>query len=358
MKWNRTFTRNWSENLGKIEELFRPEIINFLTFFLVSFTILFLITSNHIWTIPIVFLIALTLLISLKNFFRTLFYILILIFLFMIRNYIYNQILLLNHNTYWVLEINDKGYTIINSFNIKFFLINNNNIEKLMIFEKINLEGMIKNNVFTEITKLRIMNNWDPRYYIFNLMINWDKIYKNFIFPILYGVNINYENHIFKNASNSGIIHLLIISGLHFQILFLFLQKVFKRKLIWITYSILFLYWLMCFKTVSVNRAFITVFVKFILSKWVKDQKTQFLFIFGFTILITGNLDIFKPGYWLSFVLYLIVSSSDNNVNWKSIFINYFVFWCISTSIQLFWKNEIYVISWCVSIFVTPLFEF
>ncbi|UWV77323.1 ComEC/Rec2 family competence protein [Mycoplasmopsis cynos] len=162
--------------------------------------------------------------------------------------------------------------TLINVNNEKFYL-NNKMIalNETNILEKIWLNAEINDKIINRVYEYKILNNYDFRYFLFNFLRSIDEIYQTKIIPILYGFSLDFNREIFEKSSQIGIIHLVIISGMHFNLLFLIFTNIFKKRFKFTPIIIIIVYWALCFKTISVNRAFFAIIiVKFCIKKYHK----------------------------------------------------------------------------------------
>lgn len=315
--------------------------------------------NNVIWLFVAFCVLILFILLFLHNL-KFIVFSLAMIFLVYSLKQLSNQLFLkIYQSIYWVDLIDKNNYKLLNINNEAFYLnLNNVNI-KLNLWDKVLINGEISNKYFNYIKDLKVLNSYDIRYHIFSFANSINQIYSQFLIPLLFGSSVNYQTSPFVYASELGLIHILIISGMHFQLLFAFLKVCFKGKLKNISYILCIIYWLMCLKTISVNRAFFTIMLNYFVNKKL-DKEYKFLFILVLTVLFTSNLQANSQGYWLSFILSIFISNMEKENYKKSIgtyLVTYFHIWLISTSLIIIWKDQINLSSWFLSIFISPIFE-
>jgi len=134
------------------------------------------------------------------------------------------------------------------------------------------------------------------------------KEYGGLGYAMLFGDKAKLDNKIYESYSNSGIAHLLAVSGLHvgfLVVLINFILKLFnandKSKLI-VTLIIVFLYAFMCGFSVSVTRAFImTIVLLFSKLRKKKYDSLSSLAFAAIIILLWKPLFLFDVGFILSF---------------------------------------------------------
>ncbi|WP_322961719.1 ComEC/Rec2 family competence protein [Mycoplasmopsis cynos] len=248
--------------------------------------------------------------------------------------------------------------TLINVNNEKFYL-NNKMIalNETNILEKIWLNAEINDKIINRVYEYKILNNYDFRYFLFNFLRSIDEIYQTKIIPILYGFSLDFNREIFEKSSQIGIIHLVIISGMHFNLLFLIFTNIFKKRFKFMPIIIIIVYWVLCFKTISVNRAFFAIIIGLVLKKYQANTNYKFLLVFGSSFLFTPNINILNAGYWLSFILSFLIKKIFDKSKALDKIISYFYIWILSISIQLIWKDRINLTSYVAGILFMPLIE-
>lgn len=158
--------------------------------------------------------------------------------------------------------------------------------------------------------------------------------------------NISYQTK--TDFINSGVIHVLAVSGLHVGYIILIILIAFGRFNIYIR-SILLIIGLLFFLLItgapaSVFRASLMAVI--IIIAMLTNRSTNLINSLAFAaliILIINPLDIFNPGFQLSFaavlsiaIIYPIILSELNKLNIKSNFINYVLLFAgVSLSAQI-----------------------
>ncbi len=283
-------------------------------------------------------------------------------FLFLFLFFLFYQITLYFldlKNIYYVVYSNNNSTLVRNFWNEKFKLYNfsNSNLyinQKVLITGKISIDQFNNNVLYVE--NFEELRNFDISFYFLKWLQNKDVKYKNYIIPILFGYISDSKIDLFKISKELGILHLLIISGFHFNILFFIFLKIFKSRKSFAILSI-FCYWYICNKTVSVNRAFLSV----VIPLFFKRKSSIFDIIISQILILClmQNISLNNMGYWLSFLItiYLkIINKLWNQNKFKNI-LTIFLTWMFSISLIILFQGEFNLFSILNITLLTPIFE-
>lgn len=356
-KYSRYF-RDWWKNNWKIEKYFDIRLNELFWFLICSFLTVFYFNNQILFLVFPTVLVILSLAIFKTDFIKQALCLVLVLGVILLKIRIQKILSHSFHNVFWIYSNDEYKTTLIDINSNSYYLPNNVfKLENNHLLTKLWIQHEIHENHIVKVFDYKILNSYDFRYYYFKILWSLDKVYEQSVISILYGFGVNYNYGIIKTSKDLGIIHFLIISGMHFNILFAFLVFVFRKKFTWIAYLLVIIYWLICYKSISVNRAFISL----IINKLVKKKfniSNDFLITFYLTIIFTLNLKILSSGFWLSFLLSFYLKLWKSDKKWIYYLMQYFNLWIISVSLQLIWQDKIYVSSWIISMVLSPIIEF
>ena len=163
----------------------------------------------------------------------------------------------------------------------------------------------IENGFLTSILKNTI---WKTRQNVLELLREkFNKETFSFLLSIFFGIRSELDENIYNQFKNTGMAHLLAISGLNFSFLGLLFLKIFKPffsksiSLI-IATMILFLYLAIIYPSASSSRAFLMFLIYsiyFLLGY--KTSGVTILFISSIILILSNPFQIFDLGFQLSF---------------------------------------------------------
>ncbi|VEU75679.1 ComEC/Rec2-related protein [Mycoplasmopsis maculosa] len=233
----------------------------------------------------------------------------------------------------------------------------------------------LSNNIKYEIKNIDLINqekNYEP---IINKIKEFGskyKYFKQFWKLIVFGYIEEME--IYKNISELNVVHLLIISGMHFDILFNIIFWITKKiilkipKFRFFNYTILLCYIMMLNNFVSALRAFFITIIK--------NEKKYFNIISGINkyngliiilwiIFTLQNNLIFNYGTIISFltsfsicVLNELISLKNRIIIKIKTFIIFIIIYLINLPFLIAISEKINIFGLLFSILLTPLFEF
>ncbi|WP_322935787.1 hypothetical protein RRG37_02705 [Mycoplasmopsis felis] len=266
----------------------------------------------------------------------------------------YNISLFSNINgTFQVISIKEKFIEVRNIYNLKFILKKNYDLH---LYQLINVNGYLQysdNIYYIDKPSIVYINNFDVRFYIFKFFSSF-KNYKEIVIPITFGYTYS-KSTLFENANNIGILHFLIISGLHFNLLNNILKKIFKNKKKLIK-AILFLFWILTVWSISSNRAILQK----ILPNKIKNQKiqkeTKLLYISVVCLFLHNSLNV-GIGYFISFTLSYLFLFFNQKFKIKEKILFMIFLWIISNLFLVINNKSINILSLFINFFLSIFFE-
>lgn len=195
------------------------------------------------------------------------------------------------------------GRTIPNTFNYKSYLYHEKiyfcfTISKIEIFDNsIGVLNSIKNKLDERIK--RIGNNAYLRAFVL-------------------GDKTLIDNEEYENIKKNGVSHLFALSGMHLSLLYLFFDKILKKRKYkkGIIYLILLLYLYCTGCSISFSRAILFLFLLDSNKKWnLKISKIKILFLTAFFLLLFNPFIIYNIGFWYTFVVTFSLLFCNNFLN-------------------------------------------
>ncbi len=220
-------------------------------------------------------------------------------------------------------KVKKSDYKELLNKNLKVFLYSKKSPElPIFLYTKLNLNGNLKikdNSLNFYVKSFQIDNKNNPFIFVFNLK-NYlkenfkdrtkDKILYSLGEAVIFGDRYNIDEETKKIFKNSGLIHLLAISGLHVGILISILLILFyplKREVKYLlTIFVIALFPIFTGLKIPVVRASL-MGILFLLSK-IKNLKVNslnILFFVGTAVLIFNSEALFSPSFQLSFIAVL-----------------------------------------------------
>lgn len=266
---------------------------------------------------------------------------------------------------YYLIEYSNKRYVLFrNSYDfdvgdkiLATFSINNFNNESKNFWYSKFVFGFIKlKNYF----KTEFDLSWIERF--FNLNFFNRESYKNMTLPLLFG-KYDSDSNILDISRSLGIVHLIVISGFHFNIIFTIFKKIFVRLKfnfdVYLPLLILSIYFIFVNFSVSTLRAYIyIVLVNFINLVKIREKDkfyfvNQKLFVVFITLLISLIINpffIFTISFWYSYLITIVILVFRKiEKTKKKIFLNkisiFFYCYCFSLLISLTNQNDFNILS-------------
>lgn len=160
---------------------------------------------------------------------------------------------------------------------------------------------------------------------------------------ILIGIKTDIDRPLYQAYSDTGAIHILSISGLHFGILIIFLDWILKqfirdeKKRFYIKHGISFCYALITGFNAPIFRSFLMfLFLDIAKISRIKTSSFNILFLSAFIILLFDTQQLFDLGYQFSYAALLGIMLLFNKILWKVEWENRFTTALWKASITLF----------------------
>lgn len=266
---------------------------------------------------------------------------------------------------YYLIEYSNKRYVLFrNSYDfdvgdkiLSTFSINNFNNESKNFWYSKFVFGFIK---LKNYSKIEFDLSWIERF--FNLNFFNRESYKNMTLPLLFG-KYDSDSNILDISRSLGIVHLIVISGFHFNIIFTIFKKIFVRLKfnfdVYLPLLILSIYFIFVNFSVSTLRAYIyIVLVNFINLVKIREKDkfyfvNQKLFVVFITLLISLIINpffIFTISFWYSYLITIVILVFRRiEKTKKKIFLNkisiFFYCYCFSLLISLTNQNNFNILS-------------
>ncbi|WP_416383402.1 ComEC/Rec2 family competence protein [Mycoplasma sp. 888] len=138
----------------------------------------------------------------------------------------------------------------------------------------------------------------------YNHFLNKNKAYSDFILPLIFGINTSTNNETLTTLKEMGVVHLMIVSGLHLGTIYIFVRMIFSKfdKYGILQILILTIYFLFCKKSVSIIRTYLFILIIHFWKIFKKDQELNVgcpIFIIAFLFLSFRPYSVMNLGYWL-----------------------------------------------------------
>jgi competence protein ComEC len=191
---------------------------------------------------------------------------------------------------------------------------------------------------------------------------------------LLIGVRTDIDKELYNSYADTGTIHILSVSGLHFGILILFLDFLLsffiknEKLKIAIKQPLLLIYALMTGFSPPVMRSFL-MFLFFDLEKITKAKTSSYniLFLSAWLILLFDSNQIFDVGFQLSYIAILGIMLFYNRILWKLQFNNritnwiwqstatMLAAWIVTMPLTVYYFNKISFIGMFTNYIVLPI---
>lgn len=240
-----------------------------------------------------------------------------------------------------VIEVNDNYYIIRNKLD-KFIIYKDNYIldegNKIIVsgyFKEINKQGIpylfdfneyckhhrIKGQI--DVENLYVSSDYKTlRYKIIEFSLKKINYSKDEIGLIIFGINSENIEEFYNTLINLSLIHLFVISGYHFNFLYVSISKIIKSDKI--IFSILLFYLYLLNFAISATRAFLFLMIKKI-DKGKKLNNIMILSLIGLFFVLINPYNTYNNSFILTFTLsYFIelikvIASNKNKINSKII---------------------------------------
>ncbi|UUM20115.1 MULTISPECIES: ComEC/Rec2 family competence protein [unclassified Mycoplasma] len=197
--------------------------------------------------------------------------------------------------------------------------------------------------------------------WFFNLdLFNYDQFNK-LVKSLLFGYS---NDQVLEQYNFLGIVHLIVLSGMHFNLIINFLKIFFgKFKFLqWLPFVLMVAYFAFCNWTISSIKAIllITCLEIYMLKnpKPSKKLKLKILLGVGAVCLSLNPWYSYSLGFWFSFLLSAFIYLNINKpVNYKDTINDYFSIWLFSVALVFIFTQKFYPLSFFVSLLLTPVIE-
>ncbi len=284
-----------------------------------------------------------------------------------------NQILI--KDIFYVTNETDKTYIFQDSQFRQYLLLKTSTSNTFEIFKKYtleieiqkienNLEYFINKGIFYQINKIKIENQdwtWKGMFWSWEYFNYFE--FKNLVMPLLFGYFNSKYNTLTSEFNFLGIIHLIVVSGFHFNIVYLIFTKI-LWKIKWkneIAFILIIFYFLLCKITPATIKSFLMIGLTIIFKRLKKEFYCKNFYFLIFASLITLIINpwwVYSIGYWMSFLIsFFIYLNKYQLKNWKIKLKLLIKIWIVSMFLTLFFNLKIYVFSLFLSILFTPIIE-
>lgn len=197
---------------------------------------------------------------------------------------------------------------------------------------------------------------------------NKGNYYKKYFLLLTFGFHSTSSENVFDLSKNLGIIHLLIISGFHFNLIFGIFKALFK-KLKFKNYEVLALilitiYYILIAKNSSTFRAYFSILIVVLVKlKFKQNVKGYAPFIVGILAIIINPYIVVRQGFWYSYIISIFIFNFNKILKkYKSKYLRLFFLsisiYVVSLIISLIFKNNINIFGYFNIILLTPVCEF
>ncbi|WP_426461176.1 ComEC/Rec2 family competence protein [Mycoplasma hafezii] len=244
-----------------------------------------------------------------------------------------------------------------------------------LVYQKVIVNGKIKSpsynnnyDLLLEVSSFELSSTIDPRYYFFKYFYNLSKVYHNFILPVLFGHYLNLNLSVFHYVRELNIVHLLVVSGLHYGIIFGTLVKLTRKfdKHQIIPLILITLFFFFSRITIGSFRSFVLIllfhyFKKIKFLSRLNWNKHYLLFFVSCAQLIINIYSARSTGYYISYILSFFIYSTytaTTRASFKNQTIFLLKIWTISTAIILTNGNSISLFSFLYNFIFAFIIEF
>ncbi|QGZ97993.1 hypothetical protein GE118_04280 [Mycoplasma sp. NEAQ87857] len=365
-------------NISKIKQYFDYRL-EYFNYFLIVCSFLFLFYKfNYLW-LSLTFIPLILNLILFRNAWKIILISLIFCLIVIFINHQWNKINSkdINNSIFTVKDVSSK-YLILQDNTFRNFVIFNKNYD-LFLFDKILIQAKLKpielnnywesKNIFyeLEIINLQKVSNWDFRNYLFRYLNALGISYNKFLIPLLFGYNFDSNNELITKLKDMGVIHLIVISGLHYYIIYKLIKIIFKKI---DKYNLLSLFFITIYtfinkNTPSILKAFLMIITcEYIFFKQIKNNQINKIMLLFFVSLITLSINpkiVLNFGFWLSYLLtfsLLILNKTKYSRNKKlDNLIKLLIIWIIANILLLSFNTKFSIMSFIFNLLLSNLLE-
>ncbi|WLP85758.1 ComEC/Rec2 family competence protein [Mycoplasma seminis] len=284
-----------------------------------------------------------------------------------------------------VRNIKENYVWLQNALGQKISIYRSNLPENIALYSQIRIQGQLfkiakmneyfqSNNLFytVKISQLQMLDSWiNIREKFFNYYLNQQQGYQTLIIPLVFGHSVESKNVVIQQLSQLGIIHLIVVSGLHFGTIYLFINMIFRRfKQKWLILIIaISIYFWFVKDSVSVYKIYLFILIKEICQKFFSNRYNPYknLLAISLLYLLFNPLSVLSIGYWISYVLtfglllYNVQKQKWNNTSKLQKFLGYlkiyFYSWILASCIVIVFNQKLNLLSLLLTTILTPIFQ-
>ncbi|WP_283271667.1 ComEC/Rec2 family competence protein [Spiroplasma sp. SV19] len=276
---------------------------------------------------------------------------------------------------YYYLQIGWKQYFLKTTINFELHdqvrlqgyysaIISSPNIYELNLNHWLNA-----NNIFHQFNVTKIMEvktGTSVLAKITKFFNSYDDLTKDTISLILFGQKAKTTVDLYNGFVKMGVVHLLIVSGYHINILFYFLEKVFKRIFhrkifFYFIYGFLFFYlYLLNFSFTSV-KAVILLTLSLFNTHFLQKRLSSYQ-IWGLSVLLVllfFPYSFLSSGFWYSFTVTLFIFSSQSKIKhyafYKKLFYYNFMIFIVLLGWTMYFNYHLNFSSILFNLLLTPI---
>nr|WP_158300402.1 ComEC/Rec2 family competence protein [Mycoplasma crocodyli] len=275
---------------------------------------------------------------------------------YVVKNKYYKYIFYDSDNSYNVgdfLQIKAKSFR--SSWQIKNYYLLSKRISGVIEYSKIDL----------------VSNSWTLYKSLYEYSSNSSIYFQKYFMLLSLGYSNDISQEVYNQTKNLGILHIIVISGFHFSLIYKFLSYItLKLKIKFnelLCIFLIFIYYLLVNKNVSSNRAFFSIIFSYITSKFFKQKfKLIIPFFIGTIALIFNPFLLNSKGFWYTYVItFFIVLVNElkvkrfNKINkcfWY-ILLNFLIY-LVSFQLGLAFNDSFNLIAFLNCLILIPLSQF
>ncbi|MGL4184046.1 MAG: MAG0480 family ComEC-like protein [Metamycoplasmataceae bacterium] len=373
------YFRHWQQNLIQVKKHYWISLNIFSIIMIIIFSVIVYLSKNYYLIIPLILFILLQIFLCAKFLIISITFFL---FIFCFDVYQNNKTINNIQGNYQIVNIYNNS-VIIKEKGQKILLTSSNKDQDINVGNIINIEEKIEVEKITTSSKsfdkfwlsknIKYKTTKKPIIKIISSKTNFlektksyfirgPNFYKKYIPLILFGIKNESTKEIYEKTKSLGIVHLIVISGFHINLLFLsltfLLSKIIKKRqkeIYFIALIFILIYLFFLGFPISALRAFLFSLGLFI-NKFFLKNKINNLAILSIVLLIVVLLNIyiiFDYGFIFSFILsYTIIFCLEFK---NKIIIIPIITFVISSLLIIFLNEKFNYLSWLYTLIFSPI---
>ncbi|EFF41503.1 MAG0480 family ComEC-like protein [Mycoplasmopsis alligatoris] len=276
----------------------------------------------------------------------------------------------------------EYDYIIIKNDYFKFVFKDQN--YNLKINDEVKIEGWVTNNSWNDnnyfnlskkingsikIKNITIINSFlSLKQTILDFTEQQNDYFKKYFLLLTFGYYQQNNDEIFNLTKNIGIMHIIIISGFHFSLIYRLISKIIKffniKHYQLVAICIISIYFLFVNKSASSLRAYLAIIYLYFLDKYAQRKfKLIISFHLAILLLFLNPYYAYLKGFWYTFLITFFIDLFNYKFKFlKNKLLKYFflsiLINIISLMLNTYFLNTINLLS-IVNIFIiTPVVEF